>query len=174
MLELQRFLICIALLILTSCTGRPANVFPVTDFSIDNYLGVWYEIARTDNKFERGLINVTATYSAQSDGGMKVVNRGYDQNSGEMREAEGQAYFVGRESDGHLKVSFFGPFFSSYVIFKYVKGRYAFVSGYSHDYLWLLSREQKVSKNLLNEFLLESQALGFDTSNLIYNPNSVY
>ena len=139
MLELRRFLICIALLILTSCTGRPANVFPVTDFSIDNYLGVWYEIARTDNKFERGLINVTATYSAQSDGGVKVVNRGYDQNSGEMREAEGRA----------------------------------FVSGYSHDYLWLLSREQKVSKNLLNEFLLESQALGFDTSNLIYNPNSV-
>ena len=105
MLELRRFLICIVLLMLTSCTGRPDNVFPVTDFSIDNYLGVWYEIARTDNKFERGLINVTATYSAQSDGGIKVVNRGYDQNSGEMREAEGQAYFVGRASDGHLKVS---------------------------------------------------------------------
>ena len=111
-----------ALLLLTAllagCVGRPDGVEPVSGFDIDRYLGTWYEIARLDHSFERGLSRVTANYSPRADGGVRVVNRGFDAAAGEWREAEGKAYFVEDPDLGYLKVSFFGPFYGAYVVFR--------------------------------------------------------
>ena len=102
----MRILIIFSALILNGCTGIPGGVRPVDNFSADRYLGKWYEIARLDHSFERGLDQVTAEYAKRDDGGIKVINRGYSIKSGKWKEAEGKAYFVGDNKTGHLKVSF--------------------------------------------------------------------
>jgi len=136
--------------VLSGCMGIPENVTPVDDFDINRYLGEWYEIARLDHSFERGLSNVSATYSLKKDGGITVLNRGYSAEKDKWSSAEGKAYFANSEQAGHLKVSFFGPFYSSYVVFDLDKKeyQYAFVSGYNTSYLWLLARTPQVSEEL--------------------------
>lgn len=147
----------------------PANIYPVTDFEINRYLGRWYEIARLDHSFEQGLENVTAEYSIRNDGGVSVVNRGFSTEDKEWSEAKGKAYFVENENEGYLKVSFFGPFYGSYVIFELDKEnyQYAFVSGPDLTYLWLLSRTPEVSDEIISSFVKQAKFLGFDTSDLI-------
>ena len=158
-----------ALALLNGCLGMPAQVQPVTDFDLDRYLGQWYEIARLDHSFERGLDAVTATYSRRDDGAVRVINRGYSTSDDEQREAEGKAYFVNEPNEGYLKVSFFGPFYGSYVIFELDQDyQYAFISGANTNYLWLLARQPTVDPELMARFQRRAQALGFDTEHLIY------
>jgi len=155
--------------LISGCTGLPKNVVPVGDFNAERYLGTWYEIARLDHRFERGLSNVTATYSARKDGGLVVKNRGYSERKGKWKDAVGKAYFVGDKTTGHLKVSFFGPIYGSYAVFELDKDNYqhAFVSGNTTKYLWLLSRTPQVTDELLAVFKSSATDLGFDTSKLI-------
>lgn len=166
-LTAQISLLCVSAL-LGACTGMPERVQPVTGFELDRYLGKWYEIARLDHSFERGLTQVTAEYSLRDDGGVRVVNRGYSGEKGKWEEAEGKAYFVGDETTGHLKVSFFGPIYSSYVIFELDQDyRYSFISGPDTSYLWLLSREPQVSNAVMERFRAEAIEAGFDLDELI-------
>lgn len=154
---------------LVACIGKPENVNPVTGFDKQRYLGKWYEIARLDHSFERGLDQVTAEYSLRPDGGIKVVNRGFSKENNEWSQANGKAYFVDSENIAHLKVSFFGPFYASYIVFDLDREyyQYAFVSGPDTEYLWLLSREPSVSPAILEKFISTSKTLGFDTEALI-------
>jgi apolipoprotein D and lipocalin family protein len=156
-------------LLLLSCTRLPEGIQPVTGFKIERYLGTWYEIARLDHSFEKGLDNVSANYTLREDGGIDVINRGYAAKDKAWSEARGKAYFVDDRDKGHLKVSFFGPFYSAYVIFELDKAdyRYAFVSGYNRDYLWLLAREPVVDKGVIEGFLDRAKALGFNTGEII-------
>jgi apolipoprotein D and lipocalin family protein len=151
------------------CTGIPEGVEPVSGFEKDRYLGRWYEIARLDHSFERGLSQVSAEYQLQEDGSIQVINRGYKESSDEWKEAEGRAVFVDSADVGHLKVSFFGPFYSSYVIFELDKEAYshAYVSGYNRDYLWFLSRTPQVSDAALEDFKATARKAGFDLEELI-------
>lgn len=155
--------------LLSACTGLPKGVEPVVDFESERYLGQWYEIARLNHRFERGLSNVTATYSKRDDGGLIVQNRGYSIKKDEWKDAEGKAYFVGDEDVGHLKVSFFGPFYASYAIFELDKEdyQYAYVSGNSTNNLWYLSRTPTVTEASLERFKKRATELGFDLSELI-------
>jgi len=147
----------------------PEGVTPVSNFELDRYLGRWYEVARLDHSFERDLEAVSAEYTLGDDGGIKVINSGRNIDSGQTQQAEGRAYFVEEPSIGHLKVSFFGPFFGSYVIFELDQEdyQYAFVAGNTTDYLWLLSRSPKVSEELLEKFNSRAVELGFDLQELI-------
>lgn len=147
----------------------PEGVTPVSNFELDRYLGRWYEVARLDHSFERNLEAVSAEYALRDDGGIKVINSGRNIDSGQIQQAEGRAYFVEDPSIGHLKVSFFGPFFGSYVIFELDQEdyQYAFVAGNTTDYLWLLSRSPKVSEELLGKFKSRAVELGFDLQELI-------
>ena len=156
-------------LLLASCTGVPDNIKPIESFEVNRYLGTWYEIARLDHRFERGLSQVTAEYSLREDGGVKVINKGYSQEDKEWKSAEGKAYFVDRPEVGHLKVSFFGPFYSSYVIFDLEKDGYdyALVSGSDKDYFWILARQPNLDPALLNQLIEKAKALGFATDKLI-------
>jgi apolipoprotein D and lipocalin family protein len=155
---------------LCGCLGVPESVQPVNDFELDRYLGKWYEIARLDHSFERGLSRVTAEYSMRSDGGVLVHNRGFSVSENEWKDAEGKAYFVDSDSEGYLKVSFFGPFYGSYVVFEldHDNYQYAFVSGPNTKYLWLLSRTPSVQPELIKKFIEISKARGFGTESLIY------
>ena len=157
-------------LFVNGCMGAPEGVHPVEDFEYNKYLGKWYEIARLDHSFERGLNSVTAEYSLRDDGGLRVINRGFSSAENKWKEAEGKAYFVRGQDEGYLKVSFFGPFYGSYIVFDLDKEKYqyAFVAGYNKSYLWLLSRTPTVSNELVDEFVKRSEALGFDTANLIF------
>ncbi|MBT8047993.1 MAG: lipocalin [Xanthomonadales bacterium] len=158
------------LLLLSGCTGVPTGVEPVGNFDVNRYLGKWYEIARLDHSFERGLSRVTAEYSLRDDGGIKVVNRGFSSSENEWDEAEGKAYFVGPENEGFLKVSFFGPFYGSYIVFELEQEdyQYSFISGPDTSYLWLLSRTPTVGDDIIQRFETKASALGFDTTSLIY------
>ena len=166
---MKRALTILAGLTLSGCLGMPEKVQPVSDFQLNRYLGRWYEIARLDHSFERGMEKVTAEYSMREDGGVSVVNRGFSTEDNEWSEATGKAYFVDNSEQGYLKVSFFGPFYGSYVVFELEKEnyQYAFVSGPDLSYLWLLSRTPKVSEAIIADFIEKSQSLGFDTSQLI-------
>ncbi|MBE1276677.1 lipocalin family protein [Enterovibrio baiacu] len=165
---IKKIVIAFALLVVAGCHSVPEGVTPVTGFDKDRFLGKWYEIARLDHSFERGMNKVTAEYSLREDGGIKVVNRGFKAEEQAWSEAVGRAYFVNNDDVGHLEVSFFGPFFSSYVVFDLGEDyEYAFVSGYNTNYLWLLSRTPTVSDALLARFLRQAEEKGFDTEEVI-------
>ncbi|AFT66702.1 MULTISPECIES: lipocalin family protein [Cycloclasticus] len=156
--------------ILSGCVGIPEGVKPVENFQLERYLGTWHEIARLDHSFERGLSKVTADYSLREDGGINVVNRGFSAEKSAWQEAQGKAYFVNDADEGHLKVSFFGPFYGSYIVFELdtVGYQYAFISGPDKDYLWLLARTPTVKPEVIDQFISMSKSIGFDTSALIF------
>lgn len=151
------------------CTGIPDRVTAVRGFELDRYLGTWYEIARLDHRFERGLNDVTATYTLREDEGINVVNRGCDRETGEWQQVDGRAYFIGDSDQGRLKVSFFGPFYSSYNIIALDLDDYNFalVSGPTRDYLWILSREPGMDSTIRTTLIEHAKTLGYDTDSLI-------
>lgn len=164
------FLMVVTLGLLSGCVGLPENIKPVNNFQLERYLGKWYEIARLDHSFERGLSKVTAEYSLREDGGVRVINRGYSVEKKKWKQAEGKAYFVKSPDLGYLKVSFFGPFYGAYVIFEldHEGYQYSLVSGPDHSYLWLLSRTPEIDNEKKSMLLSKAARLGFDTSQLIF------
>jgi len=164
------YFFCSVVFILSGCVGIPEGVKPVENFQLERYLGTWHEIARLDHSFERGLSKVTADYSLREDGGINVVNRGFSADNNAWQEAQGKAYFVNEADKGHLKVSFFGPFYGSYIVFELdaVGYQYAFISGPDKDYLWLLARTPTVKPEVIDRFISMSKSIGFDTSALIF------
>ena len=169
----QYALIGVLFLGLLACTGVPEGIDPIRGFDQNRYLGTWYEIARLDHSFEHGLSEVSATYDVNPDGSIAVLNRGFDLEEGEWREAEGVARFVQSPDIAHLKVSFFGPFYGSYVVFELGEDYdYAFVSGFNRSYLWFLARTPEVSEALRAQFLQRITELGFDPDELIWLDNA--
>ena len=163
----------VALLTIASqsgCTGIPDGAQTVTGFELDRYLGTWYEVARLDHRFERGMSNVTANYSIRDDGGVSVVNCGYEAAKGEWNEATGKAYFVGAADVGQLKVSFFGPFYGAYNILELDKDdyQYALISGPNRDYLWILARSPTLDQGVMSALVDKARSLNFPTDELIY------
>lgn len=164
------YIFAFLLLFLSACADIPAGIQAVDGFQLQRYLGKWYEIARLDHSFEKGLSAVTAEYSLREDGGVTVLNSGYDSEKQQRVSAEGKAYFVGSSSQGRLKVSFFGPFYAGYNIIALDKKhyRYAMIAGPSLDYLWILSRTPKLEKAVLEKLLQQAEQMGFATEQLIY------
>lgn len=155
--------------------GVPENVDVVDGVNAEQYLGTWYEIARLDHSFERGLDNVTAHYEQNEDGSIKVINRGYNREDKKWDEAIGKAYFVEKPNAdnnylGKLKVSFFGPFYGAYNIIALDKVYYNYVMicGQNKDYLWILSRTPELTYPIKQELVSQANALGFATDKLIY------
>lgn len=160
----------LAVLSLTACsTTAPEGMVSVTPFDINRYQGKWYEIARMDHSFERGLSDVTANYRLQSDGRVEVVNRGYDTKRNDWRQATGHAVFTGAPDRASLKVSFFGPFYGGYhvVALDQQEYRWAMVVGPSRDYFWILAREKQLPSKILEQLLERARGLGIDTRKLI-------
>ena len=160
----------VLVLFLMGCVGIPENVRPVDNFKLEKYLGKWYEIARLDHSFERGLTRISADYSLRDDGGVRVLNRGYSPKDNLWKETEGKAYFVKGSDQGYLKVSFFGPFYGSYIVFELDQENYQYslVSGPNKSYLWILARGPRLQEHIKDILIAKVAALGFDTSKLIF------
>ncbi|MGB4226291.1 MAG: lipocalin family protein [Candidatus Dechloromonas phosphoritropha] len=159
------------LLGLTACsTAPPEGVTPVKPFDLSRYEGKWYELARLDHSFERGLSDVSATYRAQADGSVEVINRGYDTARGEWRQAVGRALFTGDPNTASLKVSFFGPFYGGYhiVVLDQQNYRWAIVVGPDRDYLWILARDKQLPAAVRDDLLAQARKLGFGVDKLIW------
>ena len=160
----------LAALFLSACVDIPEGTEVVTDFELDRYLGTWYEIARLDHRFERGMTDITANYSLRDDGGVKVVNRGFKTDKGEWEDAEGKAFFVGEPDVGQLKVSFFGPFYGGYNILELDADnyQYALVAGPDRDFLWILARSPELPEATLQMLVDKAKSLDFPVDELIY------
>lgn len=158
-----------ALLSVACSTTPPKGVTPVADFNAERYLGRWYEIARLDHRFERGLNQVTATYSKRDDGGLKVVNRGFNEKKQRWQESTGKAYFTGPADRAALKVSFFGPFYGGYNVIALDDAyQHALVCGPNRDYLWILARTPEIGEEVKTSLLAKAREAGFDVSKLIW------
>lgn len=130
-------------------------------FELQRYLGEWHEVARLDHSFERNLVDVTANYSLREDGGVRVINAGFNEKTLQAESVEGKAYFIGSDKVGRLKVSFFGPFYGSYNIAKLTPDySMALVIGPSLDYAWILSRSQTPGLAECNAFFKTAEQLG--------------
>jgi len=153
---------------LAGCVSVPAGVTPVTGFDLDRYLGTWYEIARLDHNFERNLTNVTATYSLNEDGSVRVANRGFDVTICEYDEQIGRATFNGDPTIASLGVSFFGPFAGGYHVIELGPDySYAVVSGPTKGFFWILSRTPQMPGATVERILAEAEANGYPTDEII-------
>ena len=163
------------LLLLVGCVRVPEGIDPVTNFDSEAYLGTWYEIARLENRFEAGMSNVTASYSLYEDGSIRVRNKGFLESSKSWKEVEGRAVAVGSDDVGHLKVSFFGPFYSSYIVFELAADySYSFVTSSNKDFLWFLSRSPEVGDVAKQTFKDRVSELGFEAEEILFVDQSIY
>lgn len=138
---------------------------PVRTFSPDSYLGAWFEIARFDHGFERGVQYATAWYSMTDDGMIKVINSGI--KDGKDKQSVGKVKFT--QTPGLLRVSFFGPFYSDYrVLMVSDDYQYALVGSKSPGYLWILSRTPQVPGDVLSGILSEARTRGYNLNKLIW------
>ncbi|MDP8568300.1 lipocalin family protein [Methylophilus aquaticus] len=146
----------------------------INSFDPQQYIGTWYEIARLDNRFEKGLEQVTANYSIEADGTLKVINRGFNPTTEKWSEAIGKAKFVEPPNPdgsrtGRLKVSFFGPFYGEYNLLEIDKPyyNYALVSS-GNDYLWILSRTPQLTYPIKQHLMAKAKELGYATDQLLF------
>lgn len=147
----------------------PKGASAIKPFQKDRYLGKWYEIARMDFRFEKNLKNVTATYSLNDNGTIRVDNSGYDYVKNKWKQSIGKAKFVRSEDEARLKVSFFGPFYAGYNVIEIDEGyQYALVAGNNLDYLWILSRTKQIPQNIKTAYLKKAEELGFKTQELVW------
>jgi lipocalin len=142
----------------------------ITSFDLDRYLGRWYEIARYDHSFERGLVGSTAEYSLRDDGKLKVLNSGHlNTLDGPYKESIGKAKARKNGTPGQLQVSFFGPFYGDYDILELAPDySYSVVGSSSPKYLWILSRTPQMSTTTKDKILRNLRQRGYDTSKLIW------
>jgi len=163
----MRRLFALFFLALTGCVAIPEGLSVVKPFDASRYTGQWYEIVRLDHSFERGLSKVSATYTTNHDGTIKVVNRGYNAAKGKWQEAEGVAKFVGERDIGALKISFFGPFYGSYNIIELDPDyQYSLVTGPDRNYLWLLARTPTLPFETRERLIKQAKDLGFAVETL--------
>lgn len=167
---MKRFIIAtlaIYALPLMSCSKDFDNS-TVDEFDLSRYLGQWYEIARFDHSFERGLDNTMAEYILQDDGKVIVLNSGW--KDGKFKLAEGKAKYKDPEGDpGHLRVSFFLFFYSDYNVMMVDKNyQISLVGSKAEKYLWILSRTPVPDPDLLEMVIEEAENRGYDVSKLIW------
>lgn len=160
----------LGLMIFNSCSvGIPEGATAIKNFNSEKYLGKWYEIARFDYRFEKDMDNVTAEYSLNPDGTIKVKNRGYNYVKKEWKESVGEAKFVNDKSEARLKVSFFKPIWSGYNVIDIDENyQYALVVGNSTEYIWILSRTKEIPNSIRERFLEKARKLGYNTEKLIW------
>lgn len=138
----------------------------ISDLNISQYMGTWYEIARYEHSFEKGMTHVTATYAIKPNGKIMVLNEGYKQ--GKHKQVIGKAYQPQATDPGKLKVSFFLWFYSDYYIMELDKDyQYAVIGSSSEKYLWILSRTKTLPAPVYAELLQRIQKRGYNTEKLI-------
>jgi len=160
-------------LIIVGCSQNEGmeRIKTVDQLELDQFLGTWYEIARFDHSFERGLEGVTATYSMREDGKIKVLNQGYKGGlEGPHKQAIGKAKIPDLSQPGKLKVSFFWIFYADYYVMELDEENYqwALIGSSSENYLWILSRKPQLEEFAKNHLLAKMKDRGYAKENLIW------
>lgn len=156
-----------------SCTSQKKNTMQnhttVKELDLNRYLGKWYELARFDHSFERGLVGVTATYSLRPDGKIKVVNEGYKNSlDGNHSVAIGKAKIPDKSKPGRLKVSFFLFFYADYFVLELDENyQWALIGSSSDKYLWILSRTPQPDAATYEAIVAKARERGYNTEKLI-------
>ncbi|SHE80328.1 apolipoprotein D and lipocalin family protein [Mariniphaga anaerophila] len=150
--------------------NKTVDFSTIQKLDLERYMGTWYEIARFDHSFERGLVGVTATYQLRPDGKIVVVNAGYKNSlDGKYSEAKGKAKQPNPESPGKLKVAFFLFFYADYYILELDENyQWALIGSSSDKYLWILSRTPSLDKPELDIVLQKAAERGYNVGNLIW------
>ncbi|MCQ2177002.1 MAG: lipocalin family protein [Bacteroidales bacterium] len=152
-------------IITLSCMGQNVDNSTVRSLQLNKYLGTWYEIARIDHSFEKGMSYTTAKYSPAGDGTLIVVNSGI--KNGKMKSSKGKAKVT--TIPGLMRVSFFGPFYSDYRVLMVTDDyQYALVGSKSPSFLWILSRTPQIPHETLESILIEAEDRGYDTDKLTW------
>ena len=152
----------------TDITPKTSHQRTVQEFDIKKYMGLWYEVARYDNIFERGLVDVKAKYTLMKDNSVKVENRGRNLH-GRLKTLYGTAYQPSALRPGHLRVSFFFWFSSDYNIIMLAPDySYSVVSGRNGKLLWILARQKFLDSKTLDTIFQFLRARGFNPSKLIF------
>ena len=166
MKPLARMILVTSLALAAGCVSVPkVDNAPVSAFDLNRYLGEWYEIARFDHSFERGVEQAKANYTQNADGTIKVLNSGIKDSKPKTAIGKGKT----TDTPGLLRVSFFGPFYADYRVMLIDKDyTYALVGSGSADYLWILSRTSGLPETAKSELLAEAQRRGYVTDKLIW------
>jgi apolipoprotein D and lipocalin family protein len=115
------------------------------------------------------MTDVSARYTVQDDGSVQVINRGFNAQKNEWKQAVGKALFTGPSDRGSLKVSFFGPFYGGYhVVALDPQYRWSMVVGPDRDYLWILARDKQLDPVQKDQLLRQAQDFGLATDALIW------
>ena len=162
--------IMLAILVFSvTCSASDTDHIPVvTEFDVSRFLGTWYEIIRSDHRFERGLSHVTATYLEKGPERITVINRGFNDQKSKWKESTARGYLNPESTSGEFAVSFFWPFKARYRIIELdPEYQYAVVTSNSLDYFWILSRRMTMDEALIDEILQRAQKWGFKTDQFI-------
>ncbi len=147
--------------------GNKAVPQPAKAVDLDRYIGLWYEIARYDNSFERGCEAARAEYRKRDDGLIDVINTCRKGGTeGRLISGIGRAKVVPGSDNTQLKVSFFGPFFfGNYWVLDHADDyAWSIVGEPSGRYLWLLCRTPAPSPKMRAAIIDRTRALGYDVS----------
>ncbi len=141
----------------------------VARVDLERYAGTWYEIATIPSWFQRDCTAVTATYSPNPDGTLRVINRcRVGDPDGPSRQVEGVATVVDPTTNAKLSVSFFAPFSGAYwIVALDPEYRYAMVGHPSRDYLWILARQPTLADDTYRILVDRARALGYDPDRLV-------
>ena len=156
-----------------SVGSKKTDQTTVREFDLQRYFGLWYEIGRYQNSFEKNLVGVTATYTPQENGRVEVLNRGFFKElNGKLKSARGKAKLSGQT--GKLKVSFFLNFYADYNVLELDQQNYqwALIGSSSPGYLWILARVPVMKEDLYQEILCKAEARGYDTTKIFKVPQS--
>lgn len=150
-----------------SANNPNINNTTVQSLDIPRFMGKWYEIARYEHRFEKGMTHVSATYTLQDDGKINVVNKGL--KDGKPKQATGHAKQPDPQNPGKLKVSFFLWFYSDYYVLDIAPDySYVLVGSSSDKYLWIMSRTPALPHTTLTQLLQQLRQRGYDTNRLVY------
>ena len=154
----------------TNKNNKTMNTTTVSNLDVNRFMGSWYEIARYEHSFEKGMTHVKASYSLLPDGTIRVLNSGM--KNGKKKEIEGKARKKkGGDSNSKLEVSFFLWFYSDYFVFELDDNyQYAVIGSSSDKYLWILSRTPQLPQSTINDLLVKIKKRGYDTSKLYFVP----
>ncbi len=166
---LCRFMLLLLPMFAISCNARTYDNTTVSSLDLSRFTGRWYELARFDHSFERGMVSPVAEYTMLPNGKIRVINTGIVK--GKLKTSVGRAKVT--DVPGLLRVSFFGPFYSDYRIMMLDKNyQYALIGSGTDDYLWILSRQPSLSDEVRNKILNEACLRGYDTSKLLWMHDS--
>jgi lipocalin len=151
---------------------KPENMdfSTVKELDLEQYMGTWYEIARFDHSFERGLVGVTASYKLRPDGKITVINAGYKNSfEGKYKTAKGKAKQPNPDEPGKLKVAFFLFFYADYFILELDEEyQWVLIGSSSDKYLWILSRTPQLEQETRDLILKKATERGYETDKLIW------